>query len=266
MNGGFASKLVTGKLVHRRHRPVLHRFVYPVSYFLVDLDELTEMDRRLPLFGYNRRAAVSFRDADHLCGRPDIKAEVKRFHEERGAAPPEGRILLLTQPRIFGYVFNPVSFYYCHDREGRVTSVLAEVNNTFGERHTYLLDERTRRDRFHETPKEIFVSPFAERQGRFRFFLSPVSRGLSVHMDDFDASGRFLDATLSGRVTALSGASLAMNLVRYPFMTLSIIARIHLQALALWLRRTPHFAHEAVSGAPGPGLARHESVAGKEHR
>jgi len=258
MTPAFRSKLVHGRLVHRRFRPVEHRFAYPVSYGLFDLDELEDLDRRLPLFGYNRRALVSLNGADHLDGRPDLRAEVRRFHEERGAAPPEGRILLLTQPRVAGYVFNPVSFWYGYDRRDRLTSVMAEVNNTFGERFTYLLDGRTRADggrEVHDTPKEIFVSPFARKAGRFRFTFAPIGDGLSVHMDDFDADGRFLDATLAGRVVPLTARSFAAALLRYPLMPLSIIARIHLQAVRLWLRRVPHFKHEPLDETATPTRA-----------
>jgi hypothetical protein len=250
-----------GRLVHRRYGSRPHRFAYPVFYHLLDLDELPEIERRVPLFGRNRARPVAFFDRDHL-GDParPVRENLEAFIRRQGGEPPGGRILLLTQPRIFGYVFNPVSFYYCCDREERLAFVVAEVNNTFGERHTYLLDDSRRMpagrrgqgaarrrpgSRFHSysAPKELYVSPFIGMETRFDFHFSEPGRGLSVHMDDIGPEGRILDATLSGRAVPLTTGNLLRLLLAQPFLTLQIIGRIHWQALRLWLKKVPHWTH-----------------------
>jgi DUF1365 family protein len=251
----FRSALYVGKLVHRRFAPKPHRFAYPIYMHLFDLDELPELDRRLRLFGYNRPAPVSLYDDDHFGpkGRP-LRRKLDDFHRDQGAEPPKGPVLLLTHARVFGYVFNPVSFFYGYDTDGRLTSVVAEVHNTFGERHTYLLDERTppavgtrrrlgRGGRSYSAPKALYVSPFSPPATRFDFHVTPPGAALSVHMDDVGDDGLLLDATLSGRRLPLTDGELLRRLVAMPFMTLSVIGRIHWQALRLWMKRVPHYRH-----------------------
>ncbi|MDZ4805460.1 MAG: DUF1365 domain-containing protein [Candidatus Eisenbacteria bacterium] len=241
------SRLYVGRLVHRRYRPRPHRFSFPIYMHLIDLGELPEMERRLKLFSVNRFNVVSLHDGDHLgsSGR-GLKAAVLEFLSRHGVDLTGGRIELLTHLRILGYAFNPVSFFYCHDAEGVLRCVVAEVRNTFGERHAYLLDERCATGVLtFETPKEIFVSPFARLDGRWSFRFNRPARGLSVHMKDFDGQGRFLDATLSGASRPLTNRTLLVLLLLYPFMTLQVIARIHWEALRLWLKRVPHFKHVA---------------------
>lgn len=252
----FRSALYVGRIVHRRYEPKRHRFSYPLYMHLFDLDELPILDRRLRLFGYNRPAPVALYDDDHFGpkGRP-LREKVRDFLRTHGVEPPLGPVHLLTHARVFGYVFNPVSFFYCHDVDGQLSCVVAEVNNTFGERHTYLLDERTplaagparrragRGGRAYSAPKELYVSPFMPPGMRFDFFLTPPGAGLSVHMDDFGPDGKVLDATLSGRRRPLTDGELMRRLVAMPFITLGVIGRIHWQALRLWWKNVPHFRH-----------------------
>lgn len=242
------SALYVGTVAHdRRHGP-RHRFHYPLYMHLVDLDELPALDRSLRLFGHNRVRPVSFRDGDHLGepGRP-VAENVRAFVEREGLAWPGGRVLLLTHCRVFGYVFNPVSFYYCHDRDDRVAAIVAEVNNTFGERHCYLLGPatevtppggpRTWRDK-----KVFHVSPFFSLDGSYRFEMSPPGGELRVRIDLTVGDVPQFRATLALRRTPLDDRALARMLVRYPFMTAKVMAAIHWEALRLWRKGVPYWS------------------------
>ena len=147
------SALYAGTLVHARHEPTRHVFKYPVAYWLVDLDELPELDRRLRLVSVNRRNAVTLRESDHFDGDLPLKEAVRRFAGD----PDIERVLCLTQLRVLGYVFNPVSFYWCYRADGELACMIAELNNTFGERLPELLPGSTLR---YEHDKRLHVSPF----------------------------------------------------------------------------------------------------------
>lgn len=250
------SRIVVGRLVHRRFRPRKHRFGYPIYLHLIDLDELERIERRVPLFSVNRFNVVSLDSRDHLGGEAgtSLRDNVHAFLSRHGVDPAGTRIELLAHLRILGFVFNPVSFYYVYGSSGALRAVVAEVHNTFGERHSYLLDERNAVAPWtYETDKQIFVSPFARLEGGWRFRFSRSDRGLSVHMDAWDADrARFLDATLSGALRPLSTGNLISVLLRYPGMTLGIVVRIHWQALRLWLKRVPPFRHTPQQAEESP--------------
>jgi len=138
------SKIFRGVVKHTRFEPVRHEFQYPLYVYGFDLDELQELNRRLPLFGYNRRRPVSLHDADYLDEQPDsIKEKLLRFLDTDGVKEPVSSVLLISSARYFNYVFNPVSFYYCLNARGELVRVVAEVNNTFGERHVYIPKQKT---------------------------------------------------------------------------------------------------------------------------
>jgi DUF1365 family protein len=198
---------------------------------LLDLGELTDLDRRLRLFGHNRRRPLSFRDSDHV--------GVDALLRERGVTPPGGRTLLLTHCRIFGYVFNPVSFFYCYDRDDRLSAVVAEVNNTFGERHPYVLEVQGDETVWRE--KKVFhVSPFFRPdEGTYRWELPPPDETMDLRVDLTRAGSTVLSTALTLRRQPLTDRTLLRSLVRYPFMTLQVISAIHWQALRLWSKGIP---------------------------
>ncbi len=227
--------------MHSRRTPARNAFTYPVFNLLIDVDELPALGRRLwPLFGHNRLGAAALYDRDHL-GEPGrgLRANLEAFLQAQGTPPPGGQILLLTSPRIFGYVFNPVSFYYCHDGAGNLACVVAEVNNTFGERHLYLLNESNALPggsggaRRYWADKRFYVSPFIEMEARYEFTFSPLGRKLSVQIDEFREGEKFFQARLWGETQPLTGRALAGTLLRYPLLTLQVIGLIHWQALKL---------------------------------
>ena len=179
------SALYEGTLMHARTVPTRNVFRYPVCFYGLDLDELPELDRRIALFGYNRRNVVTFRDGDHL-GDParPVKENVLAFLAGRGIdLGPGGRVTLITNLRLLGYVFNPVSYFYCYRADGELAAIVAEVSNTFGERHPYLLtsDNQVKDGarRVYEHPKRMHVSPFFGMDQTYRFsFTEP---GEKVH-------------------------------------------------------------------------------------
>ena len=246
----MSSCLYTGRLAHRRTRPLVHEFRYAAAVFWLDLDELEALDRRLRLFGMNRRRLFSFYDSDHMDGRPGAtRGKVEERLAACGIDLGGGRIFLLTQCRMLGYVFNPVSFYYCHDAAGALRAVLAEVNNTFGERHLYLLADAEREPSAspetaaYAAAKCIHVSPFLSMNARYEFRFAPVGERLSVFVREREGGEAMLDVHLWGRRRALDDRGLAALAFGYPLLTFKVTAAIHWQALRLWWKGVPVYTH-----------------------
>jgi DUF1365 family protein len=241
------SALYTGTLMHARRSPARHVFRYPVSYWLLDLDELPELERRLRLFSVNRRNVVSLHDGDHFDGAPLKQAVIDLVGD-----PTIERVLVLTQPRVLGYVFNPVSFYWCYRRDGSLVCMVAELNNTFGERLPEVLRGPELR---YEQRKRLHVSPFFGLDQSYEYaFSQPGSEVWArIHVRDDDGV-RPLTAVLHGRRRELSNRSLGRLLLRYPLQPLQVTALIHYQALRLWAKRVPF--HHKPPFVPGRGSVR----------
>jgi DUF1365 family protein len=251
------SSLYTGVLAHSRATPRPNAFRHPVAVFRLDLDELPQLERRLRLLGVERPNVVSLRARDHL-GDPSrtVKENVVAFLASHGVELGDGRIELVTLLRVLGYVFNPVSFYYCHDADGALRWIVAEVNNTFGERLPYLLsvddpDARLVRAR-HE--KRLHVSPFFGLDQEYRWELAPLGEELRIRIEVWEQGRRPFVAVLAGRRRELSDAELGRMLVRYPLLPAQVIAHIHLQALRLLAKGTPF--HRKPPFVPGVGSVR----------
>lgn len=229
------SALYTGTVMHARRSPHDNVFRYPVYMALIDLAELPLLDRTLPLFGWNRRAVTSFHDDDHI----DIHEVLTANGIDLGAG---GSIRVLTNLRVLGYVFNPVSFWWCRRADGSLSCIVAEVNNTFGERLPYVLlpgplGERGARAVF-ETDKRLHVSPFMPMDQSYTWWFSEPGPKLSVRMDVHETGSRDFHATLTATRRPLTAASLRSVLVRYPLMPARVVSLIHWQALRLWVKRT----------------------------
>jgi DUF1365 family protein len=239
------SALYEGTLVHARHGPVRNVFRYPVAYWLLDLDELDELGRRFRLVGVNRAALVSFRDRDHFDGDgTPLKDAVIRFTGD----PSIERILLLTQLRVLGYVFNPVSFYWCYRADGSLVCMVAEVGNTFGERLPEVLRGPSLE---YEHAKRLHVSPFFGLDQRYRYAFSEPGESVWARIEVHEGEQMPLRAVLHARRRELSGPALARFLLRYPLMPVQVIGRIHWQALRLYLKGVP-FRHKPPF-EPGKG-------------
>jgi DUF1365 family protein len=241
------SALYTGTLMHARRSPERHVFRYPVSYWLFDLDELPELERRLRLFSVNGSNVVSLRDRDHFDGAPLKQAVI-----DLAADSSVERVLMLTQPRVLGYVFNPVSFYWCYRGDGSLACMVAELSNTFGERLPEVLRGPELR---YEHRKRLHVSPFLGLDHCYEYAFSEPGDEVwaRIHVRD-DEGARPLTAVLHGRRRELSDRSLAALLLRYPLQPLQVTALIHFEALRLWRKRVPF--HHKPPFVPGEGSVR----------
>jgi hypothetical protein len=243
------SHLLEGKVRHRRSAPFAYGLEHDVWYAALDLDELDNLDRRLRLFGHNHRAAVVFRDADHLpAPARDVNAEIRTHLRAAGEDPEGWRVTLVTNLRSLGHVFNPASFFLCRDGQGALRVVVVEVHNTFGERHLYTLRPR-QPDPTVAGPftagmdKDFFVSPFIGVDGAYAVHVRDEPDGLRLAIN-LRQDGRLLVSTsLVLRRREMTDRGLARMLVRYPLVTRKTIGLIHLHAVRLWLRGAPLFRH-----------------------
>lgn len=242
-----AALLVRGQVMHERMRPVQHRFVYPVFYVKVNLSRLAQIRSRW--FGIDKLRVVSLRLRDYGPRDGSDLAEWMRALLRSSGIPADGDIWLQTFPRLFGFVFNPVSFWYCHDRAGVLRAVLAEVNNTFGESHRYLLHAQVAIDGKLDlvVAKTMHVSPFCQTTGTYRFrFTDDAARATSlVQLDYDDGQGVLIKTAVGGRVETLTDRRLLGALWRQPWQALGIVAGIHWQAGKLWLKGVGWYAKPA---------------------
>jgi DUF1365 family protein len=228
--------------MHHRIAPVPNRFVYPSFFFFLDLDELDEAARRLFLLGHNRRNVFSFRENDHLrTGGASTKESLLAYVREHGVTAPIDKVFLLTNLRTMGHVFNPVSFYFCYGAAGDPVCAVAEVGNTFGEMKPYLLLVRPGGGRVFEESrvKHFYVSPFIDLDASFEFRLEAPGERLSLHIDDRERGTKMLVTSVRGRREKLTNARLLWYALRFPFLTVRILALIHLQALKLYRKGLP---------------------------
>ncbi|MEX0644081.1 MAG: DUF1365 domain-containing protein [Parvularculaceae bacterium] len=231
------SALYLGRVMHRRLKPVAHRFEYKVFSMLIDLDELDALDRQLKLFSRGRLNLFSFHDRDYGAGGPENLATYIRGVLADAGLSNDGRIKLLCYPRLLGYAFNPLAVYYCHDRQGALAAVIYEVRNTFGGKHSYLIPVVSDADvNRQEADKKFHVSPFMPMEMRYRFRLSRPGEEISVVIRQSDASGAVMNAAFTGRRKELTDRTLLKAFFAYPLMTLKVIAGIHWEALRLILK------------------------------
>ncbi|MEO8205105.1 MAG: DUF1365 domain-containing protein [Chthoniobacterales bacterium] len=234
------------KVLHRRLSPRPHEFLYRIFFFYLDLDELAVAKNKLRIFGVNQPNIYSFQDSDHLpLGASTAKENVLRYLQEQGCQESVTRVCLLTLPRLFGYVFNPISIYFCFDAEGSCVASVAEVSNTFREMKPYFVP-RTAPDSFHSRQtKYFYVSPFSELDLAFDFRFQTPDERLQIYIDDYKGDEKVLLTSLTGQRTELSFSHLLAYTLKYPLITLRVIFLIHFQAFILWLKRLPHYRKEA---------------------
>ncbi len=244
------SAIFSGQVSHSRKQPLGHSFRYRVYMMYLDLGELDRVFAGRWLWSTKRRALARFRREDHFGDpREPLDQFVRDLVEARTGRRPEGPVRLLTNLAWFGYCFNPLSLYYCFDKGGkRVETIVAEVSNTpWGERCCYILADHmnlgTDTTRRFRTGKEMHVSPFMDMDVEYDWLLTEPTEELVVRINNRTRDRQFFNATLILKRTEISGATLAGVLARYPFMTAKITLAIYWQALRLWLKGCPLYAH-----------------------
>ncbi|MEC5398588.1 DUF1365 domain-containing protein [Uliginosibacterium sp. H1] len=238
-----ASALYAGSLMHLRLRPRRHLLRYRMYSVLLDLDALPATAAPLRLFSLNRFNLFSFHERDHGAGDNTGLSDWVRGRLREAGLPHDGRILLFAMPRVMGYVFNPLSVYFCHDTEGALRAILYEVNNTFGERHGYLLEvaqgQRGGQAVRQHSAKRFHVSPFLQLDMEYRFRVlppTPTRPLMKLLVDVHDADGRTLVAEYGATRRTLDDANLLRLFFSHPLLTFKVIAGIHWEALRLWLK------------------------------
>lgn len=259
----FASAVYEGSVTHRRHLPRAHAFRYRMAQLYLDLDEVDEVFRSRWLWSSRGRNLAEWRRGDYLgpAGMPLADAVRQRVERQTGQACT-GPIRMLGHLRYAGFVFNPVTFYYCYDASGEALQhVVAEITNTpWGERHSYVLPvdqcQRHGRAMAWEFDKQFHVSPFMAMDRRYDWRVTAPSDDLLVHMKVRRGDACEFDASLALQRRPLSGPSLARVLWRYPLMTAQVVGAIHWQALRLWAKRTPVHDHPSKRMDPQSGEGR----------
>lgn len=245
-----------GHVWHTRLRPRQHKFAVPTFFLLLPMRTLRERPEAAGVLALNRFGALSFQDADHGLGKSKLPGAALAWLEAllaaEGIDDAEGEIWLQCYPRVLGYAFKPVSFWYCHRVDGSLRAIVAEVNNTFGQRHAYVLDH-ARYDQELRADKVFHVSPFCAVEGSYRFAFSRAGAdGLEsarVRIDYHDADGPVLLTGIGGRLQPLTASSRRRALWRYPLLTLGVMARILWHALLLWLKKVPFFSKPEAPAA-----------------
>ncbi len=231
------------EVMHHRLKPKRHRLVHSTFMFYLDLDELDEIAQRLFWVKRNQRGIYSFCDQDHLqFGATDVKNNVRAYLRSKGQNFPTGRIGLLTNLRTFGYLFNPVSFYFCFAVDGQPTCVVPEIGNTFGELKPFFLGAETWQDGMFRQmqTKYFYISPFTDLDIQMDFQLKIPEEKLDIKIDDYQQGEKFLLSSLMGKRLELTDQNLAKLTLRMPWVTVKVISLIHWHALLLWFKKVPY--------------------------
>ncbi|MGI9542756.1 MAG: DUF1365 domain-containing protein [Cyclobacteriaceae bacterium] len=225
---------------HHRFIPKRHKFNYGVYMFYLDLDELDLIAKQIKLISRNRFNVFGFYDRDHVKNKgktgDDTKTKVLSYLKEQHIDLTDGKIFLLTYLRTLGYVFNPVSFYFCYDNQGRHQCVVAEVGNTFGEMKLFLIPAADGGQAAKDETKYFYVSPFVDLDATFNFKLNFPDDRLRLFIDDYKDDSRIITTSLIGDKQPLTDGRLLVNFLRFPLITLKVISMIHWQAFVLWCK------------------------------
>ena len=249
---GIRSAIFEGEVGHKRLGPKPHRLRYRVFSILLDLGELDRLDGSLRLFSRNRFNLFSFFDADHGAGGGSIEQHIRGLLRDNGLDTGTGRIALLCYPRVLGYVFNPLSIYFCHFEDGTLAAINYEVSNTFGERRSYLIAVHEAADGqiFQKCTKALYVSPFLRSSGAYTFHIEPPGKRIRVGITCREGSEPILKALFCGARRPFTDGKLLQLALRYQLVTLKVIGGIHFEALRLWLKGLRVRQRE-----PGPSYA-----------
>jgi len=259
------SRLYDCRVVHDRKKPRRHRFGYRIFMFYLDLDELEQLDKRIPILGYNRSNFYSLRDSDHFNeGAATLRNNVDNFLEKQGLREQRGKVYLLTHLRTFGHVFNPVSFFFVEDKQGAPLCLIAEVANTFKEQKLFLVSaDHCHRGVYRDRQiKQFYISPFSDLDTHIHFNLHIPGERLAVGIHESQNGEGYFHSTLIGEARPLTTAQLLKYTLRFPFITVGIVLGIHWQALRIFLKKIPvrrKSAHPEHQTDIRPYLRHHQS-------
>ena len=232
------SCIYVGNVIHKRFKPKEHFFKYRVFSLLLDLSEINLIEKKISFFSYNRFNLISFFDKDH--GNRDgsnLKDWVIKNIQKYNIETKNIRIKLLCYPRIFGFVFNPLSIFFIYNKKSELISILYEVKNTFDEQHTYIFKNKENENTIKHTCKKKFhVSPFIEMNCTYFFKILKPGDKISVIIDQYDEEGKLLYASQDGSRIELNNKNLFLSYLKHPLMTFKIIAAIHFEAFKLWIK------------------------------
>lgn len=260
------SQLLRGKTWHTRLHPRRHAFVYRMLWLCLDIDELPALDRQILGFGYNRRAIISIRDADYAGpGDRSIRAKLVDLLEAHGITSLIARIELITLPRVLNYAFNPVSFFRCFACDEHLVAMVAEVHNTFGEKHYYVLERDTNAPAqagktLFQFPKTFYVSPFYRVQGTYAMEVQTIGDALSLTIDLHQEDRVVLSTGMSGKATPLTKWSVLASSVRLLLVVATVIPRITWQAVTLYFRKRIEVVRKPAPSNVSTIPARHPSI------
>jgi len=228
------SCIYNGEVNHTRFKPVKHFLNYKTFSLFIDLDEIEQLDKSISIFSHNKFNIFSFYNKDHgdrdgNCLKKWVISNLQKYKIEGNIS----KIKILCYPRIFGYVFNPLSIFYCYEND-KLKSIFYEVKNTFNEQHTYIFKIKDGEEIKQKCKKKFYVSPFMDMETFYNFKLIDPNQKLSVMIKQTDAEGTVLTATQTGDKKEFNFKQLLINFFRYPLMTLKIISSIHFEALLLW--------------------------------
>jgi len=234
----FSSCIYSGLTTHKRFKPKKHFFSYKTFSLLIDLREIEDLDKKIKFFSYNKFNILSFYNIDH--GSRDgssLNSWVEKVLFKAKINIAGGRIKLLCFPRFFGYVFNPLSVFYCYDKSSKLKAVLYEVKNTFNEQHTYVFRSKSSSNIIlHKCKKKFYVSPFIAMKAFYNFRLSKPKNNVSILIKQSDVSGLLLIAHQSGKRIKLSSYNLFIQFLKHPLMSFKVIVAIHFEAFRLWTK------------------------------
>jgi len=232
---GWASGLYPGVVAHRRTRPVVHALRYRIFQMLFDLDELPALARSLRWFSHNGFNLFSFHDRDHLASTEiPLRQQVESYLAGAGIGIDGGAILVLCMPRLLGMVFNPISVFFCYFADGRLAARIYEVNNTFGQRHCYLLQAGDDDGAAQECPKRFYVSPFFDLDMTYRFQVTSPASSVSVAIHGVRDNQTMIATSFTGTRRELSDRALVRIFLSHPLLALKVLGGIHWEALRLW--------------------------------
>tara|TARA_B100000683_G_scaffold6952_1_gene7708 strand:- start:109 stop:870 length:762 start_codon:yes stop_codon:yes gene_type:complete len=234
----MTSAIYNGTVIHKRYKPKTHFFRYSVFSLLIDLSDIHELDKKIKFFSFNKFNLVSFYEKDHgdRDGSSLIKW-VKKNLDENHIYNKDIKIRLLCYPRIFGYVFNPLSVFFIYDSDEKLISILYEVKNTFGEQHTYIFKVKDNANFFqHNCSKKFHVSPFIEMNCEYFFKILKPGEKMSVIINQYQTNEKILYASQDGKRVEFNSKELLKSYLKHPLMTFKIISAIHFEAFKLWTK------------------------------